>query len=95
MKSDARAGLFVVLDAAFSDVSLTGDFYETTWNMGLFDGGEGDLRNFNLFYFSRFVNGIFLPIVGLYVINNFSHSGDLDYNFFFIIFNIGRFSFVV
>ena len=66
IKSDASAGLFVVLDAAaLSDVSLAGDF-ETMCNMGLFDGGEGDLRNFNLFYLRRFVNGIFLPIVGFY-----------------------------
>lgn len=64
MKSDAKAGLFVVLDAGLlSDVSISGDF-ETMYNMGLFDGGEGDLRNFNLFYFRRFVRGIFLPIVG-------------------------------
>jgi hypothetical protein len=67
MKSDARAGLFVVLDAGLlSDVSFKSGDFETMCSMGLFDGGEGDLRNFNLFYLSKFVNGIFLPIVGFY-----------------------------
>lgn len=70
---------------------------ETMCNTGLLDGGEGDLRNFSLFYLRRFVNGIFLPIVGFYWLafeSNFSHSGDFDY-FFLIILNIGYFPLVV